>query len=494
MKLSRFAPAFEDYELNLDYYHGKDVLHEGCLLKLDPEFSWDRISGKIRNKIRKAQTLNAEIKRVNGTAKEIEQFRTIWFDASDETLPKKLEADEVMYMTYLDGKLVGGLILTPSSPTVLYMHNLGSSEEGKRQNIPALTLWHAVEDLKDTKWEYIDVGVSFRPTLYTFFKNWQTVSYPIIFNPPFLKPDIRLTPFSGTEIPAYHKDASPDAHRIAKQYFGDNYTILPRAINCILAVLQHIGVKETDSVAVYKTFMDNDYVSGCVTHPIEKFCKATNKIEKNTKAVIVIHEFGYPYADTVKLKAECKKHGIPLIEDCAWAYGSKIDGKHAIGEVGDYAIYSLPKFLPLPFGAVLKGLTISDEQNWNEYRMLDYFKRELVYTKLQEYLPGLNEANEKRRKNWQRLADLFQQDGFKVMTPLPDDVFPGVILIELEGFQDAFDRYASFGVETGRYYQTKSLFLPVHQNLSKGQVDYIYGVFRGKLNLSSNYQRGGKKQ
>ena len=493
MKIPTFAASFHDYELDLDYYHGKDVLHEGCLLKLDPEYSWDRINGKMRNKIRKAQKLDVKIERVKGTPEEIEQFRTVWYDPNDDTLPAKLEADEVMYMTYLDGELVGALILTPSSPTVLYMHNLGSNEIGKRQNIPALTLWHAVEDLKDTKWQYIDVGVSFRPTLYRFFKNWQTDAYPIIFNAPFLRPDIRLTPFGGTEIPAYHKDAPPEARRLVDEYFGDNYTILPRAIHCLLAVLQHLDIEETDSVAIYKTFMGNDYVSGCVSKPIERYCKHTDKIDEDTKAVVVIHEFGYPYVDTVELKAECEKKGIPLIEDCAWAYGSEIDSSHKIGEVGDYAIYSLPKFMPLPYGAILKGLSISDEDNWNSYRLLDYFKRELVLTKLQEYLPLLNEANERRRRNWQRLAALFQQDGFEVMAPLPEGTYPGAFMVKLTDFQSVFERYEKFGVEAGRYYQEESLFLPVHQNLTAGQIDYIYGAFRGTLNLYSNYRRDGKK-
>lgn len=493
MKLSTFAASFHDYELDLDYYHGKDILHEGCLLRLDPDYSWERINGKIRNKIRKAQKLNVTIKRVNGTPQDIADFRTVWFDPGDETIPEKLEADEVMYLAYLDNELTGGLILTPSSPTVLYMHNLGSNEIGKHKSIPALLLWHAVEELKDSKWQYIDVGVSFRPTLYTFFKNWKVESYPIIFNPPFLRPDIRLTPFTNNDILPYTHDANKAAYEMVEKYFGDTYTILPRAIHCIKAVLQHLDLKKTDNVAVYKTFDDNEYISGCVKGPIENFCDMSRKIDKNTKAVVVIHEFGYPYEQTLDLKKECEKQGIPLIEDCAWAYGSEIDDKHKIGDVGDYAIFSLPKFTPLQYGGILKGLTITDEENWTGFKLLDYFKREIIVTKLHEYLPKLEESNQKRRENWQRLNQLFTQDGFESFVTLPDDAFPGAYIVKLDDFQEIFERFQDFGVETGRYYQEKSLFLPVHQNLTAGQLDYIYGVFRGKLNLSSNYQRNGSK-
>lgn len=492
MKLSTFSASFHDYEYNLDYYHGKDILHEGALLKIDPDYSWERINGKIRNKIRQAQKLNVEIKRVPGTPENIADFRTVWFDPEDDTIPDHLEDDEVMYLAYMDGELTGGLILTPSSPTVLYMHNLGSNDIGKRQNIPALILWHAVEDLKDSKWAYIDVGVSFRPTLYSFFKNWKVDAYPIIFSSPFIRPDIRLTPFSTADVMSYKEDTPKDAQKIVEEYFGDNYTILPRAISCIKAVLQHIGVTKADNVAVYTTF-DTDYVSGCVSEPIEHVSTMTRKIDDKTKAVIVIHEFGFPYQDLKKLKKECEKRKIPLIEDCAWGIGTRLDSETRIGDVGDYAIYSLPKALPMQYGGILKGLKISDEENWSDYKMLDFFKREIVMKALHQHLPKLNSYNEIRRGNWQRLAALFARDGFEVMNELADGVYPGAFLVNLENFQETFERYEEFGVEAGRYYHNKALFLPVHQNLGEGAVDYIYGVFRGKLNLSSNYSRGGKK-
>lgn len=487
VKLSSFAASFHDYELDLRYYHGKDILHQGCLLKLDSAYSWDKISSKIRNKIRKAQQLNVKIKRVKGTEQDVKDFRTIWFDPKDVTIPDRLEEDEIMYLAYMDNELAGGLILTPSSPTVLYMHNLGSNEAGKRNNIPALILWHAVEDLEKSHYKYIDVGVSFRPTLYTFFKNWQTDSYPIIFTPPFILPDIRLTPFENTSIPVYSGQASQGG-LAAKQFFGDDFTILPRAIYAIKAVLQHIGVKKTDNVAIFNTF-DTDYITRCVTAPVENLCSVSRKINDRTKAAIIIHDFGYPCKATKDIKRQCEKRGIPLIEDCAWSYGTALDQDTKIGEVGDYAVYSLPKILPLQYGAVLKGLTINDEDNWNNYQLLDYFKRELVLDKLQEYLPSLSADNDKRRDNWQYLAGLFAQDGFEVYAKLEDEVFPGALLIKLDDYQKAFERFELFGIETGRYYQGSALFLPVHQNLSRPQLDYIYGVFRGMLNLSSEYRR-----
>ncbi len=476
----------------LDYYHGKDLLHEGCLLKIDPDYSWERISGKIRNKIRQAENLNIRIERVPGTAKNIQDFRTVWFDPNDETLPAKLSPDEVMYLAYLADRLIGGLILTPSSQSVLFMHNLGANEEGKRANVTPLLLWHAVKDLVGSQYHYIDVGVTFRPTLYTFFRNWQTDRYPIIFNPPFIRPDIRLTPFTANDIVPYNSTAEYRVEDFTT-LFGQNYTILPRAIHCLKALMKHLGLTSNDNVAVMTTFQTG-YLSRCVSGPIEHYCKVTDKIDATTKAVVVVHEFGFPHPDTLKLKETCQAKGIPLIEDCAWSYGSMIDKKHRIGDVGDYAIFSLPKILPMQYGGVLKGVTISDDDNWNNYQLLDYFKREVVFAQITELATSLPEANEKRRENWDYLRDLFARDGFTTFAELPDGVYPGAFLVQLDSFEELFERYTAFGVETGRYYQGKALFLPVHQNLTRPQLDYIYGAFRGKLNLSSNYSRGGKKQ
>lgn len=59
------------------------------------------------------------------------------------------------------------------------------------------------------------------------------------------------------------------------------------------------------------------------------------KINTRTKAIIVPHMFGVP-ADIILLRRELK---IPIIEDCATAIGSTINGKH-VGTFSDIAIFS----------------------------------------------------------------------------------------------------------------------------------------------------------
>jgi perosamine synthetase len=487
MTLSGWAGGPVDYKLGLEYYHGKDVVHQGCLLELDADASWEKISPKIRNKIRQAQKLNIDIRQVAGTAEDIRLFRTIWFDPGDETIPEILDPDEIMYLAYDGNELLGGLILTPSGNS-LYMHNLGASPEGKRMNIPALLLWHAVEELSTSRYRYIDVGVSFRSNLYSFFKQWQTESYPIIFEAPFIRPDIRLVPFEGKDVPIYRGENTGGVSEAILQSFGSECTILPRAIAAIRALLLHLEVRPEQNVAIYKTF-HNDYISRCVTDPIESICHASRKIDDATAAAIVIHEFGHPCAQIRSLKAECEARGIPLIEDCAWTYGTRLDDTAKVGEVGDFAIFSLPKICSLPYGAILTGIAISDDELWNKYGLLDYYKRETIVSALGNLLPTLADAGERRRSNWQYLARCFEQSGCAPIAPIDEGCHPGAFLVRLPDYLDAFDRYQNFGVEAGRYYHEQALYLPVHQNLTDTELSYIYAVYRGQQNLCIDYRR-----
>jgi|TARA_B110000238_G_scaffold200601_1_gene251359 perosamine synthetase len=53
-----------------------------------------------------------------------------------------------------------------------------------------------------------------------------------------------------------------------------------------------------------------------------------NAITKNTKAIMIVHEFGLT-ADIRKIKQICEKHKLPLIEDAACALGAKDEGVFA---------------------------------------------------------------------------------------------------------------------------------------------------------------------
>jgi dTDP-4-amino-4,6-dideoxygalactose transaminase len=68
-----------------------------------------------------------------------------------------------------------------------------------------------------------------------------------------------------------------------------------------------------------------------------------------TKALYIVHYFGYPQRDVSALGAWCSQEGLKLIEDCALCL---YDGRHRVGQWGDVSFFSLWKYLPIPDGAI----------------------------------------------------------------------------------------------------------------------------------------------
>jgi perosamine synthetase len=76
-----------------------------------------------------------------------------------------------------------------------------------------------------------------------------------------------------------------------------------------------------------------------------------NRLAAKTRAVYLIHYVGFP--GPVQEVAElCQSRGLLLIEDCALALLSAVDGI-PLGSFGDAAIFCLYKTLPVPHGGAL---------------------------------------------------------------------------------------------------------------------------------------------
>ena len=69
------------------------------------------------------------------------------------------------------------------------------------------------------------------------------------------------------------------------------------------------------------------------------YTKIEEKINKNTKAIMVTHMWGYP-CKMDKIREIADKYGIYLLEDCSHAHGGEYKGKK-LGEWSDAAAFSL---------------------------------------------------------------------------------------------------------------------------------------------------------
>ena len=71
---------------------------------------------------------------------------------------------------------------------------------------------------------------------------------------------------------------------------------------------------------------------------------------KKPRAILIVHYFGFA-ARAEAVIQECRDHGLWIIEDCA--HTLPLPSKGIKGDLGDVTMYSLPKLLPVPDGAVV---------------------------------------------------------------------------------------------------------------------------------------------
>lgn len=82
-------------------------------------------------------------------------------------------------------------------------------------------------------------------------------------------------------------------------------------------------------------------------------------ITPETKAIIVVHLFGYP-ADMDEIMAIAKEHNLKVIEDAAQAPGCKYKGKY-VGTIGDMGIFSFNQNKTISTGEGGVVITNDDE-------------------------------------------------------------------------------------------------------------------------------------
>ena len=108
--------------------------------------------------------------------------------------------------------------------------------------------------------------------------------------------------------------------------YGDEVIVSPYTMTaCAMAPLIYGAIP---------VFADVDPETGCLD-PIS----IAKCISPRTKAVIVVHQFGFP-ADMDRIISLTKDKNIKIIEDCAQAHGAKYKGSY-VGSIGDIGVFSL---------------------------------------------------------------------------------------------------------------------------------------------------------
>lgn len=277
-----------------------------------------------------------------------------------------------------------------------------------------------------------------------------------------LVPSIRIAPLNLSKMS--HTERVPNVHEV---FETERCVSLHRkARYAVTAALENMHLQKNDIVTILTT-SGNFYVSGCVTKAIEQVCRWNREVCVETKAILVIHEFGYPYQGL----SELKKYGLPIIEDCAYAFFS-IDDE--IGQVGDYVIYSLPKAFNMQLGGVL--FSCNKVVDGTSKAEADYI--------LSHLSKGLQErANiiDKRMKNYEYLCNELAHIGITPFFDLDKEIVPGTFIFkwydEID-YPDLKEYMQRNGVESSVFYGQNAFFIPVHQNLTKEELDYMIKLLK----------------
>ena len=135
------------------------------------------------------------------------------------------------------------------------------------------------------------------------------------------------------------------------KYLGINHTItVSNGTTALHLALVALGISKDDEVIIsnhngaYGPFAI-EYV-GAKPVFVESKSKTWNidpslieaKITKNTKAIMIVHIYGYA-CDMKTIMKIARKHNLKVIEDAAEAHGAMIDGKMC-GTFGDISIFS----------------------------------------------------------------------------------------------------------------------------------------------------------
>lgn len=119
------------------------------------------------------------------------------------------------------------------------------------------------------------------------------------------------------------------------------------------------------------------------------------RVTPATKLIYVSHFFGWPQ-EIGDLAQWCKERGLFLVEDCALALFSKGPRNNTIGRIGDAAIYSFVKSLPVPDGG---ALVFKNKDIWDEKKIFRPPQQRNIFF---NSLPLLKKWFMNNNKFWQR--------------------------------------------------------------------------------------------
>jgi len=187
--------------------------------------------------------------------------------------------------------------------------------------------------------------------------------------------------------------------------FGDRdiiFTYQARYAIALICRLLHIGSGDEVIVPAYNCGAEVDpYIKAgakVIFYRIDNRAKIDiediiRRVTPSTRIIHITHFFGWPQ-EISDIAAFCEKKSIFLVEDCAQSLFSK-GPNNTIGLIGDAAIFSFVKSLPVPDG----GALVIKKKTWNKTRK---FRQPRTLNTFRNSLPLLKKWFMQKKKFWHR--------------------------------------------------------------------------------------------
>lgn len=286
----------------------------------------------------------------------------------------------------------------------------------------------------------------------------------------YLLPSIRISPFKTEHIALNHLLPKDDFFEtyLDSRFGAGQWSLTLNGREAIKIALEYYKLEKNDIVTILTT-SENFYISSCVTREIEAVCKWSRKIVAQTKLVFVNHEFGYPHPEMRKLS----EMGVPIIEDCCTAFFSQ-NSSERVGKYGDFALYSLPKFFPIQIGGVI--VANNGAKNLQSHNLINEEMRYITNV-LSYNIKHVAQILEKRINNYNYALTLFSRLGFTSRFTADEKIVPSVLLLKNNGIIKDLDKLKSYlsrnGVQSSVFYGEDAFFIPNHQSLATGEIDFL---------------------
>jgi hypothetical protein len=287
----------------------------------------------------------------------------------------------------------------------------------------------------------------------------------------FYTPKISISPYdlkANTGI-SYVLDNDFSAKNSVFKILGNNVETSISGKDAILRVFKESIAKDSKTIAIVTT-SGNRYVSKCVTDMLEKNLSKSIVDLEGADVIYIIHEFGKIIKE--EIMRELRNQNKIIINDFAYSFGSLYYSGRSDFQ-NEINLTSLPKFLPVSHGglySIPSELKKQDDEDTNPGKDLILKIEQKVLS--ESYLIS---SNLKRKENLNKILMNIKRCGIESYFDESEFV-PGVamlkssIQLDLDKLKVDLNRV---GIESSIFYGENAFFVPVHQNLTELEIDYI---------------------